>query len=630
MHTLLRAAAFTLLSLMLASASNAQTTAATSGPAETASEPTGAPAKLASPRATMMTFLRAMERYRESGAFSQARADAVADIRATLDLSRAGPDAAEPAAAQLLGVLNRLGRVNPWDLPDREMVADRNMTEFVFFPDESRPSHRRLLAAGADGEIALSRGEGGVWRFSAATVAGVKSLYSSVDHMEVVYGADERTLSTALWLRSQVPAEIREPEFLAIELWQWLGLLVIVLAAVTVDYLVQALLRGLTIRRLRAKGHTVEGKTIARAVRPFGLFAGALFALGLLPALGLPALGAQILFTAVRFVLMVAGVLAAFRVVDVFTEVLAEKASGTQTKIDDLLVPLVRKSLKIFVAAIGVVYIAESLSIEILPLLTGLGIGGLAVAFAAKDTIENFFGSIAVIFDRPFEVGDWVVIDGTVEGTVEELGFRSTRVRTFYNSLVTVPNASLVRANVDNYGRRKYRRFTTKLGLAYDTPPEKIDAFCEGVRELVRQHPYTRKDYYHVYFNNYAAASLEILVYIFFEAPDWSVELRERHRFLSDVLRLADKLGVEFAYPTQTLYLKRGGASPGGEAPDFAELTDESRESEIVGRKLARSLTRRAGWRTERPGPVEFRGAAPVDRDPDDPDAQIEQRAAGG
>jgi MscS family membrane protein len=318
--------------------------------------------------------------------------------------------------------------------------------------------------------------------------------------------------------------------------------------------------------------------------------------------------------------------------VDVFAEVLSAKAAGTRTKIDDLLVPLVRKSLKIFVAAVGIIYIAESLSIEILPLLTGLGIGGLAVAFAAKDTIENFFGSIAVIVDRPFEVGDWVVIDGDVEGTVEELGFRSTRVRTFYNSLVTVPNASLVRANVDNYGRRKYRRYSTKLGLAYDTPAEKIDAFCEGVRELIRQHPYTRKDYYQVYFNDYGESSLQMLVYIFFEAPDWSVELRERHRFLNDVLRLAAKLGVEFAYPTQTLYLKRGGESPAGDAPDFEEIEDAARESEVVGRKLARSLTRKADWRTERPGPVEFKGAAPVEHDPeaDEPDSQIEQRTAGG
>ncbi len=325
---------------------------------------------------------------------------------------------------------------------------------------------------------------------------------------------------------------------------------------------------------------------------------------------------------------MVAGVMAAFRVVDVITDVLGQKATATDTKIDDLLVPLLRRALKIFVFAIGLVYIADSLSIEILPLLTGLGIGGLAVAFAAKDTIENFFGSVAVIFDRPFEVGDWVVI-GDVEGTVELLGFRSTRIRTFYNSQVTVPNASLVRATVDNYGRRKYRRYTTKLGVAYDTPPEKIDAFCEGIRELIRQHPYTRKDYYQVYFTGYAASSLEVMLYVFFETPDWSVELRERHRLLADILRLAHKLGVEFAYPTQTLHVKRAGESPAEQPADYSAVEDLERESTVVGRRLARSLTRGAHWRVEKPGEVEFRGAEPIEEDPES-DSQVEQRSAGG
>jgi len=103
------------------------------------------------------------------------------------------------------------------------------------------------------------------------------------------------------------------------------------------------------------------------------------------------------------------------------------------------------------------------------------------------------------------------------------------------------------------------------LALTYDTPPAKIEAFCEGLRELVRQHPYMRKDYFHIYFNQMGAASLDILVYVFWEVPNWGTELRERQRFLLDILRLAGRLGVEFAYPTQTLYLKPGQAVAGGE-----------------------------------------------------------------
>jgi MscS family membrane protein len=169
--------------------------------------------------------------------------------------------------------------------------------------------------------------------------------------------------------------------------------------------------------------------------------------------------------------------------------------------------------------------------------------------------VSNLFGSLTVLTDRPFQVGDWVVV-GDVEGTVEEVGFRSTRIRTFYDSLISLPNSNLIKASVDNLGDRTYRRWSTTLALTYDTPPEKIDAFCEGVRELIRRHPYTRKDYFHVYFNNFGDASLNIMLYMFFKAPDWATELRERHRLGVDILRLAAELGVEFAFPTQTVYLR--------------------------------------------------------------------------
>jgi MscS family membrane protein len=192
---------------------------------------------------------------------------------------------------------------------------------------------------------------------------------------------------------------------------------------------------------------------------------------------------------------------------------------------------------------------------------------------------------------------------GDVDGTVEEVGFRSTRIRTFYNSLITLPNANLISAHVDNYGARRYRRWKTHLGVAYDTPPEKVDAICEGIRELVRCHPYTRKDYFHVYLNQFGAHSLDILLYVFFETPDWATELRERHRLGVDILRLAKNLGVEIAFPTQTLFLKRGSeTSP--EPPD-----EEFRKTLASARHQAREDARRlvdAALGGEIPPPVSF------------------------
>jgi MscS family membrane protein len=248
-----------------------------------------------------------------------------------------------------------------------------------------------------------------------------------------------------------------------------------------------------------------------------------------------------------------------------------------------MLVQLVRKSVKIFVAAAGLLTVAQVLGTDLTALIASVGIGGLALALAAQDTVSNFFGSLMVFMDRPFQVGDWIKT-GDVEGTVEEVGFRSTRIRTFYNSLITLPNSNLIKASVDNLGDRTYRRWSTRLGIAYNTPPEKIDAFCEGIRELVRRHPHTRKDYYHVYFNEFGADSLQVLVYVFFFTPDWATELRERHRLGVDIIRLAAELEIEFAFPTQTLYVRRedweAPASAGGGYPRAsADLQERARQT---------------------------------------------------
>ncbi len=232
------------------------------------------------------------------------------------------------------------------------------------------------------------------------------------------------------------------------------------------------------------------------------------------------------------------------------------KADQSTLKFDDLLAPLISKTIKGIVVLIGLISIAEILNLPLASLLTGLGIGGIAIAMAAKDTIANIFGSLTVVTDRPFSIGDWVKVNN-VEGTVEELGFRSTRIRTFYNSLVSVPNSVLLTASVDNMGERTYRRFNTKIAITYGTPVEKIEAFCAGIRELIQLHKDTRKDYYIVRLNEFAASSLDILLYVFFQTPSWEAELDAREQLMLDIIRLAQNLGVDFAFPTQTLYLNQ-------------------------------------------------------------------------
>ncbi len=415
------------------------------------------------------------------------------------------------------------------------------------------------------------------------------------------------------WLEDAMPRVLKSGEIMGLQYWQWLGLLLLIFLGIFADFVVRTLVRPVLRRVVRRFDSEVDEDVIKAAVRALGLFAGALVWMTLISALNFGGVVREIALAAVGVYAVFTGTLAGWRLVDLLADVLLHLAMQTEAKFDDILVPMLRKTLKVFIIAFGVVYGAQHLNINIVPLVTGLGIGGLAFAFAAKDTIENFFGSIAVILDRPFEVGDWVLIDD-VEGTVEELGFRSTRIRTFYNSQVTIPNATLVRAKVDNYGRRTYRRWKTTIGVQYDTPPEKLLAFTEGIRELVRRHPYTRKDFYQVWCHDFGDSSFNILVYVFHLVPDWATELRERERLFVDIVRLADGLGVRFAFPTRTIHLYKEEHRPAEPQYDVPQGSNDE-ISRQDGIRTARELTADQPWLTEKPGAVDFSTFAAKPRD---------------
>jgi MscS family membrane protein len=354
-------------------------------------------------------------------------------------------------------------------------------------------------------------------------------------------------------IREVLPSVLLNESFL-IENWQWLALLLLVLLGVVLDRLVCAVIKRVAGRIASEERLSLDRSVFGNFERPFGIFVTALVLNSGLPLVGVTAQFDTILSVAAGFVLGVSGVWASFRLVDVVCGFLADKAKLSVNRFDDMLVPLLRRTLKILLSILFLVYLASFLSEDLIGLVAGLSIGSLAVGFAAKDSIENLFGTFTVLLDKPFQLGDWITV-GDIDGTVEQVGFRSTRVRTFYNSVISVPNSRFISAHVDNWGSRRYRRISTTLGLTYDTPPEKVEAFCEGVRELIRSHPYTRKDYYHVYLNSFTDSSLGIMLYCFVETPDWSTELREKHRLFNDILRVAEELKVSFAFPTQTLHI---------------------------------------------------------------------------
>ncbi len=567
---------------------------------------------LDNPEHTLTTFLDAMFALAGGdGQLSTSQRNAYRkDILKTLD-----PDAIATAiaginaATNIYEVLNRLGEV-PTVLGPAAQIRATEEGRFTLFPSQSYawlPGYSAVQRQADDAHvIELARDERGEWRFTRETIENAHSFFQAVEDLPRRAGREVGALTNSQWIRERMPRELTRGEILGIEYWQWVGLFAILLVGFAADMLVRGVLR-IAWTRFTARGVS-DPQIVKRAVRPFGMLAAAAIFYFSVELLGLPPAMVFIPLLAVRVYFVFATVQAAFRVTDLATDYFQRRAATTRGKLDDLLIPLIRRVVKVFILVAAALYIARTFDYDVLPLLTGLGIGGLAFAFAAKDTIENFFGSVAVIADRPFEVGDWVVI-GDSEGTVESMGLRSTRIRTFYNSQVTVPNAELVRARVDNYGRRVIRRYKTHLAITYSTPPNKIEAFCEGIREIIRQHPYTYRDSYHVWLNQFGDHSLDVLVYMFHRTPDWATELRERHRFMLDVIRLADQLGVEFAFPTQTLHMSRFDPNAQHEPKPTprADAEDTARE---MGRTAAGAVLGDAAWKNERPGPVRF-GPAP-------------------
>lgn len=382
----------------------------------------------------------------------------------------------------------------------------------------------------------------GDWVLSARSIREIPRLHDEAFEVDV----ESYVESLPEWART-------EPLF-GMAWWQLLGLLAAIFLGFVVRSVVAWLVANHGTRLIARQGQSADGSIVAKAARPIGTVAMAGVLWYLLPLLRFGVRVSHVLNLSIRVLAAVSVVVLLYRVVDLLSDIFARKAAKTETKLDDQLVPMARKTLKVFVVVVGAIFVLQNMDVDVTSLLAVGSIGTLAFSFAAQDTVSNLFGSVSIFADRPFQIGDWVVI-GDTEGIVEEVGMRSTRIRTFYNSLITLPNSLITKTPVDNYGARRYRRVRTSVGVTYDTTPEQIQAFCEGIRAILQANPYVRKDAYEVHFEGFGPSSLDIMLYFFFETDSWSVELRERHNVFLEVVRLAHELKVEFAFPTQTLHL---------------------------------------------------------------------------
>lgn len=456
-------------------------------------------------------------------------------------------------AIQLKEVLDRI------DLPPVESIPDAPAMEKSEFKRWTLPNS----------EIRIQRVEkgprAGEYLFTPETLNRLPEFYARVKNLPYKPGAstgwDDFTsygpAGVALLLHGIVPSRwlIDAPHyrvrttFLDQPLWRWFGIVAVLGAGLAVIVLC------FRLSHYWASRATSTGQW-ADLIRPISLMIVApLAALILSEALRISGSVYQVVtlslwalfYLALTWMVWVAGGAVAASLIA------GEKLLSTS--IDSQLIRLVIRLVTVIAAIAILVAGADRIGLPAYSVLAGLGVGGLAVALAAQQTLANLLGSLIIMFEKPFAIGHWIKLKDT-EGTVENVGFRSTRIRTFYNSLVTIPSSQLINGTVDNMELREYRQVKAILNLTYDTSVAKIDGFVKGIKQIIETHPDTRKDNIQVFLYEFGPHSLDILVNFFLKVPDREAELTERERIFREILCLAEAGKVEFAFPTQTLHIK--------------------------------------------------------------------------
>ncbi len=505
------------------------------------------PVNTESPRETLRSFMKAMNTYRREksrGSKENAAEFALGRALRTLDLTKSPvllrKETGQETAMYLKEVIDRILRIDYAKVPDAAQAGELWRlagTDIVI---------KKVTSGEREGE----------YLFSQNTVQQAAAFYKQVKDLPYKPGSGQGSGYSPSWLDSHLPAWLQK-SMLELALWQWIALFLMIVIA----FLFKSLFYFLFNVFLERCGQSTRIsqrhilKLLPKLNKPLSYITAILFCVMVLHMLQLRGPPLAVLSALLKLSLSACLIWLSYNGVDHFSNRLAKIALRTESKLDDQLAPLLKRSLKVLTVVAGVLLSIQNLGVNVASLLAGLGLGGLAFALAARDTVANLFGSLMIVFDRPFQIGDWVII-GDAEGRVEDIGFRSTRIRTFYESLISIPNSEVASASIDNMGARQYRRSRSYLGLQYDTPPEKMEAFLEGIKNIIKANPYTRKENFHVVFKEYGDSGLIVMLYFFLKVSDWSRELLENQNIYLEIQRLAWDLGVHFAFPTQTLHVE--------------------------------------------------------------------------
>ena len=457
----------------------------------------------------------------------------------TLDLSELPPamveESARRVAIQLNEILGRLELPPAEAIPDAKAMTTAGLSRWVL----------------PDTEIRISKVEkgprAGEYLFDAETVSRMAMFYEKVRHLPYRTGAtsdwyewySRQPIAVAYWLRHiipprwllEMPAWTRDA-LLNQPFWRWIGLLVVLgVAAVSV----------MGCFRLTRRIPHGNWRRLLRPVSMMVMAPASAFVLSDVLRVSSP------VFEWVTLSLTCLLYLALAWMVWSIGGVLAESVIASERlrvgSIDSQLIRLVIRLITVVVVIFILVTGADRLGLPAYSVVAGLGVGGLAFALAAQQTLANLIGSLIIMFEKPFVTGDKIAVKDIV-GKVESVGFRSTRIRTSQHSVVTIPSSDLVNSTIDNLDRRIHRHIQTHLRLPTDMPSVKLDTFLAGVRDLLEAHPHTVKSDIRVELHDFDAGNLDIMVGFNLEVPDGATEAELRHNILRAILGLAEEEGV--------------------------------------------------------------------------------------
>lgn len=491
---------------------------------------------------TLFGYLNSGDLYPKSTVLADRHASFVADQEAaerTLDLSELPPAMAEESARrlviQLKEILERLELQPTEAIPDAKAMTTTGQTRWVL----------------PDTEIRIARMEkgprAGEYLFDAETVSRIPVFYEKVRLLPNRTGSttnwyewySRQPIALAYTLRAVVPPRwlLEMPAWtrgilLNQPIWRWAGL-------VTVAGL--ALLVVMACFRLTRR---IPHDNWPRLLRPVSVMVAAPVTAYVLS--DILRVSSPVYEWVTLFLICVLYLALAWMVWSI-GGVLAESVIASERlrvgSIDSQLIRLVVRLITVIVVVFILVTGADRVGLPAYSVVAGLGVGGLAFALAAQQTLANLIGSLIIMFEKPFVTGNTIAVKG-IQGKVESVGFRSTRIRTSQHSVVTIPSSDLVNSTIDNLDRRSHRRIQTHLRLPADLPGVKLDAFLSGVRQLLEDHPHTVKSDIRVELQDVGAGNLDILVSFNLEVPDGATESGLRHEILRAILGLAEEEGV--------------------------------------------------------------------------------------